>query len=65
MRSRFGSLIPLLTASLVLAACTSGGAGSSPPGGVPGQQQSGQPTSYPRNETLFTSGTQCGARPPT
>jgi peptide/nickel transport system substrate-binding protein len=57
MRDRFRSLILLVAAGLVMAACTSGG--NNAPGGVP-QGQGGTPTSYPRNETLFTSGTQWG-----
>jgi len=58
MRYRFRLLCALAaTAGLTLAACTSGG--SNAPGGVPGGQPNA-PASYPRNETLFTSGTQWG-----
>ncbi|HEV2778313.1 MAG TPA: ABC transporter substrate-binding protein [Actinophytocola sp.] len=61
MRNRSRSLILLAAASLALVACTEGGDGAGPPGGVPGGgQQAAQPASYPRNETLFTSGTQWG-----
>ncbi|HEU5472347.1 MAG TPA: ABC transporter substrate-binding protein [Actinophytocola sp.] len=60
MRTRSRSLLALAAAAaLALAGCTSGD-GSSPPGGVPGGAPDNQPASYPRNETLFTSGTQWG-----
>ena len=60
MRYRFRTLCALVAATgLVVAACTSGG-GAAPPGGVPGGGQANAPASYPRNETLFTSGTQWG-----
>lgn len=61
MRNRLRSLTLLVASGLVMAACTSGGE-SAPPGGVPGANPTAQaqPGSYPRNETLFTSGAQWG-----
>ena len=50
MRNRLRFLAMLVTAGLVAAACT----------GVDGGDTGDAPGSYPRNETLFTSGTQWG-----
>jgi peptide/nickel transport system substrate-binding protein len=60
MRNRFRPLTMLLAAiSLVLTACTGGGAN---PGNQPGANNNAAsaPGSYPRKETLYTSGTQWG-----
>lgn len=59
MRKRVRTPILLLAAtSLVLAACTGGGDSPSTPAG--NDQAGASPASYPRKETLFTSGTQWG-----
>lgn len=50
MRNRLRLLALLATAGLAAAACT----------GVDGGDSGGAPGSYPRNQTLFTSGTQWG-----
>ncbi|MDF2704824.1 MAG: transporter substrate-binding protein [Nonomuraea muscovyensis] len=63
MRKRARILVPLLAAAMAAAACSGGGAtlptqgsqGASPPAGNPGN-----PGSLPRNETLYTTGTQWG-----
>jgi peptide/nickel transport system substrate-binding protein len=60
MRNRLRTLTMLVVAGLAMAGCTSGGESAAPPGGVPGATQGAQPGSYPRNETLYTSGTQWG-----
>src|SRR5690606_39739039 len=62
-RSRF---LPLLAgACLAVAGCSGGGGGggtaqSSAPASGPASAPAGGDTSFPRNETLYTSGTQYG-----
>ena len=63
MRNRARFLVPLMVAGLVAAGCSSGGA--SPAGQGPGAASApaadpANPNSLPRNETLYTSGTQWG-----
>jgi peptide/nickel transport system substrate-binding protein len=59
MRKRVRTGLLLLAAtSLVMAACTGGGDSPSTPAG--NDQGAAAPASYPRKETLFTSGTQWG-----
>ncbi|GII04600.1 ABC transporter substrate-binding protein [Planobispora takensis] len=63
MRNRVRITIPLLAAGLLAAACTSGGqtpAGQASPGGSAPAANQANPNSLPRNETLYTSGTQWG-----
>ncbi|NUP00128.1 MAG: ABC transporter substrate-binding protein [Nonomuraea sp.] len=62
MRNRVRIMIPLALAGLLAAACTDGGGTAAPPS----QSQAGaataqaDPDSLPRNETLYTTGTQWG-----
>ncbi|GIH94200.1 ABC transporter substrate-binding protein [Planobispora siamensis] len=63
MRNRVRIMIPLLAAGLLAAACTSGGqtpAGQASPAGSAPAANPANPNSLPRNETLYTSGTQWG-----
>ncbi|MER5997429.1 ABC transporter substrate-binding protein [Nonomuraea angiospora] len=63
MRNRARIMIPLVAAGLLAAACTGGGATPTPPASQPQSQgavASANPDSLPRNETLYTTGTQWG-----
>ncbi|MDH2426680.1 ABC transporter substrate-binding protein [Sphaerisporangium sp. TRM90804] len=63
MRNRARFLVPLLAAGMVAAGCTSGGpapAGQGATASAPAGGQAADPNSLPRNETLYTSGTQWG-----
>ncbi|MFD2357533.1 hypothetical protein ACFSTC_62045 [Nonomuraea ferruginea] len=63
MQTRARILIPLLAAGLAAAACTGGGGTAAP---TPATSQAGSPPAQgnadalPRNETLYTTGTQWG-----
>ena len=63
MRNRARMMIPLVAAGLLAAACTGGGGTPAP--SVPQEQSQGavadaNPDQLPRNETLYTTGTQWG-----
>ncbi|MEV4106329.1 ABC transporter substrate-binding protein [Nonomuraea sp. NPDC049695] len=63
MRNRARIMIPLAAAGLLAAACSGGGATPTPPASQPQSQgavASANPDSLPRNETLYTTGTQWG-----
>ncbi|MEV0592397.1 ABC transporter substrate-binding protein [Nonomuraea cavernae] len=63
MRKRARILIPLLAAAMAAAACSSGGPTPAPQGSQganPPAANPGNPGSLPRNETLYTTGTQWG-----
>ncbi|GAA3817168.1 ABC transporter substrate-binding protein [Sphaerisporangium flaviroseum] len=63
MRNRARFLVPLVVAGLVAAGCTGGGATPAPQGSAAGSAPAANPAnpnSFPRNETLYTSGTQWG-----
>jgi peptide/nickel transport system substrate-binding protein len=64
MRNKLRTAIVVAVACLVVAACTGGNSGSGSGGAGQGQPAGGAPAagpaSYPRNETLYISGTQWG-----
>ncbi|MEV4563767.1 ABC transporter substrate-binding protein [Nonomuraea sp. NPDC049419] len=63
MRNRARMMIPLLAAGLLAAACTGGGGTPAPSASAPqsqGAAASANPDQLPRNETLYTTGTQWG-----
>ncbi|MFG2077668.1 ABC transporter substrate-binding protein [Nonomuraea maritima] len=61
MRNRARFMIPLVAAGLLAAACTGGGSTPSPAVSPPqGQGAVADPGELPRNETLYTTGTQWG-----
>ncbi|MBF8192871.1 ABC transporter substrate-binding protein [Nonomuraea sp. K274] len=66
MRNRARIMIPLAAAGLFAAACTGGGSTPTPPASQPQSQgavASANPDQLPRNETLYTTGTQWGPAP--
>ncbi|MFB4281855.1 MULTISPECIES: ABC transporter substrate-binding protein [unclassified Nonomuraea] len=63
MRNRARILIPLVAAGLLASACTGGGSTPTPPASQPQSQgavASANPDQLPRNETIYTTGTQWG-----
>ncbi|MEV0146114.1 MULTISPECIES: ABC transporter substrate-binding protein [unclassified Nonomuraea] len=65
MRKRARILVPLLAVGLASAACSGGGPVVGPTGGTSGSQGAtaanpGNPGALPRNETLYTTGSQWG-----
>ncbi|MBX6383615.1 MAG: ABC transporter substrate-binding protein [Microbispora sp.] len=65
MRNPTRFLIPVLAAGLLSVACSGGGGASTPAGGAAGggaaaPAAGGSGGAFPRNETLYTSGTQWG-----
>ncbi|MGW4793843.1 ABC transporter substrate-binding protein [Nonomuraea sp. NPDC004297] len=66
MRNRARIMIPLVAAGLLAAACSGGGATPTPPASQPqsqGAPAGANPDQLPRNETLYTTGTQWGPPP--
>ncbi|WP_169983683.1 ABC transporter substrate-binding protein [Microbispora sp. H10836] len=63
MRNRTRFLIPVLAAGLLSVACSGGGGAPTPTGPAEAPAAGGSGGDLPRNETLYTSGTQWG--PPT
>jgi len=62
MRNRLRVLIPVVAVGLVVTACSSGGTPASSPAAQPNTAQPPAAANgeFPRNETLYTSGTQWG-----